>query len=1070
MPKILQHLLDHDFTSVLGQFSPTGPNVAVPPFVETTINGIKYTVIRSSDLPWGKKSLKGKPKTYSYFVIDPNPIGKGAYGEIFKAYLIDSKTNKINASKIWVDKKIKFFDNTDEEYKEKSEKEKSKFRERKLKKVRREASFLNQFYKTKVPVIVGSYAHIITEYLGEDDAIQYIEKANPKEPEAPISTLLPRVASANFKEKINLIKEICFAYNNLHHNTVQTGRALFHGDVKGNNIRIQYNEKKHVFDVYIVDFGLARHLGDNPETVFRTLKYLQDEFNIQNEGQLPKGTPYHLGFEAFEGYQGIFNDIYIFTVIFLIILDAKYPFKKKVAASQGFNQYSGQKMAARAAYDFTGLNVPKFPLNIDVAKFLIDFCNRMQNQNYLLRPSTDEVLTFIVALSNLCEVCEKYEAEKIIEAQQTLEKQIYTYSAKLALLSSGLWDVKIGDRQIPEFKLKKMGRRKSTQDSKEIELRKIKDTESVRGILATTATKTFEQLDFDQHPTFCEEIIQLYNTNQLTADSVQLDTVRLNFIKKYVTFENPIVEYDNNYYIILRFNSEEKPEYYLVDRTKRISPYSNELFAAQAIDFQTGAIIREQKTQPQKAVRVVKSVPVSTSSVPAGKQDMEIEPEKPTLNFSYIEFKPGIFEGQTVSLDTVTSTKNDAEFYEMISFLHTNNKLTKELAIVFGIFFAECKLTPDKIETLKKYANNTAILSLLTTLKQNNCFTKVVAEAILVDHNQALVFFKAVNILNHLKILTPKIMTMLVKNKQLCSTVSQLPQMSGEIVYLFILEKSAKEKIALINSLTHQQKRQLIAEIRFNPELKERFRVTNNKCEDIIKLLDFSIDSTYISKNKLTIRQAHIFSTLKQKYLSQESFVNFKYSIQSTQSVNLFDFILLADDADFCSKFLATFNTKQKLELLETVFENKELLCFYYPTGFENLKTVLADSIEFDLNNTVGKYKDKQKELIENDIPGMRCRFFGQILHAPNYEEEYDAAKLLINTIRSFIAGDVEAIANFYADDDGSGITLKHRCRHALQHGGLEKPAKEFMAFLNARKPMHQQVLPISGFELLNSP
>jgi hypothetical protein len=164
---------------------------------------------------------------------------------------------------------------------------------------------------------------------------------------------------------------------------------------------------------------------------------------------------------------GIKSDIRSFVPDFIEILGATDPYNLKNQHEFKTPEYF------QAQYDLTGLfegyDMPDYP--IDIKPYIVAFINRMQADRYDDRPDSDEVLRFFTTLDNFCKTYD----ESLVKLQKLKDTRIpqkesvsilnsfnddlnslKVYGAKLAVLSAGHWNRKIGEREIVANRGKKV--------------------------------------------------------------------------------------------------------------------------------------------------------------------------------------------------------------------------------------------------------------------------------------------------------------------------------------------------------------------------------------------------------------------------------------------------------------------------------------------------------------------------------------------------------------------------------------------------------------------------------------
>lgn len=243
--------------------------------------------------------------------------------------------------------------------------------------------------------------------------------------------------------------------------------AIHFGDVKGLNTQLNVDKFLKKMDVYPFDFGLAKTVTTDEIQAYPINAY---------------GTPEFIPYEALLAYEeaptkrGIKSDIYALTPLCLrilgvngdiIVYEKLQHFKRGNHAEMCLAHYGTDGL-------FNGCDISKYQPYEEFIKHCIEFfLNRMQDNEYDKRPSSDEVLRFFVTLNNFCKTFDK----------DSTDEKIPGYLAKLALLTNEAWDTNL-ENIFKDFS--------SLFD----------DNEELK-----SQYKTFENFDFDSHPGFCQSII-----------------------------------------------------------------------------------------------------------------------------------------------------------------------------------------------------------------------------------------------------------------------------------------------------------------------------------------------------------------------------------------------------------------------------------------------------------------------------------------------------------------------------------------------------------------------------------
>jgi len=164
----------------------------------------------------------------------------------------------------------------------------------------KEASFMankTRFSTFAPKVIHGNNIGFITQNFGEPLAVP--------DSQARHSKLHDKIAALSFENRIRLIYEIFHCFNIIHHHTAATGKAIYHGDIKLQNIlfKIETNIDGSIkFHVSVIDYGFSHIIEDaaDPDFVFSdeylgcTEAYAAPEVKEAGEGGI-KSDIYSLG-------------------------------------------------------------------------------------------------------------------------------------------------------------------------------------------------------------------------------------------------------------------------------------------------------------------------------------------------------------------------------------------------------------------------------------------------------------------------------------------------------------------------------------------------------------------------------------------------------------------------------------------------------------------------------------------------------------------------------------------------------------------------------------------------------
>lgn len=380
-----------------------------------------------------------------YFAIDcQDLLGSGAFGKVFKAYRVNDEGNldytNPFAAKIFNKRK--------------------NFR-------KKEAEFLGRYLKTELPWDDKQTIILISEFVAGEDLLVDEE-----------TKLHPNLAKLSFFERIDLITQICHCINLFHHKTPATGSAIIHSDIKGSNIRVSFDPKTRQINVQILDFGCTKEISSDPSAKI----HIQDGI----------GTMLYIGPELLEFEKGLKSDIYALAAIFAFILGATNPFQYK---EDVYKALGIQEHIFGIPYNFADLltDIPIQDYSINMKSLILGILNWMSHPDYKSRVDSDEVLQFFTTVYNYCKVFEMSPHETDL---------LNSYSAKLAILSQGLWNTKIDIKDVKKYKFKS-------------------DSDSLIEVGVEKQDSTFEQYDFSSNPKICQRILELMESGSLTESSVK---------------------------------------------------------------------------------------------------------------------------------------------------------------------------------------------------------------------------------------------------------------------------------------------------------------------------------------------------------------------------------------------------------------------------------------------------------------------------------------------------------------------------------------------------------------------
>lgn len=335
-----------------------------------------------------------------YVIDDTKLIGKGCFGSAYLTYLVDENDNiniKESEENLYVTKIIS-----------KGEFDAIAF----------ESKCFNKKSGPSEPPI-GNYDNllIVSKYFPGFDLSS--------------DETSPEVKALSFTDTANLLAQLAMAINLIHHHTASTGTGLFHGDIKGENIRVNIVESGNGFyriDATLLDYGFSVKIQGSA---------------ITEEGiRKLQGTPVYLAPELHFAMGGIKSDIRSLVPVVLRLLRAIHPFEYKHSATNQLDYLY-------AKYDFSGIFTDMFKtplfffngkcMDEQLKRLIIKFIEKMQHDDYGERPDSDELLQFFLALSNFCKTYQSLSAN-FTKAPTLAEcSQLNPFLAKLTILSEGLW-------------------------------------------------------------------------------------------------------------------------------------------------------------------------------------------------------------------------------------------------------------------------------------------------------------------------------------------------------------------------------------------------------------------------------------------------------------------------------------------------------------------------------------------------------------------------------------------------------------------------------------------------------
>jgi serine/threonine protein kinase len=340
---------------------------------------------------------KGKITDYKFFAFNKKRdlVGKGGFGKVYKCFPLDPQTGmKDLKTAPWAVKVISA---------EKFDKEEQR---------------LSLYYKTLTPI------------WGDTDEIYCLAEYFPGEDFFISDTdLNPKFSELKLGETFELFQQFCLALNLVHNKNTAKGNVVMHGDIKGNNIKINVNTSPYnkFFDVYLFDFGLSHEVEGK---------------NILLNLKRASGTLEYTAPEVYNDYlMGIRSDVRSFTPILIALFGGDDPFEykrdnlkmnSKVTESFFTTSYQLKGILNKFSEDLKAIPLP-------IEDIVKKFIERMQATTYSERPDSDELLQFSIALNNYYKLyCERNDPNRQ-EDCELIDELMSGYGAKLILCANGSW-------------------------------------------------------------------------------------------------------------------------------------------------------------------------------------------------------------------------------------------------------------------------------------------------------------------------------------------------------------------------------------------------------------------------------------------------------------------------------------------------------------------------------------------------------------------------------------------------------------------------------------------------------
>ncbi|WP_242432878.1 protein kinase domain-containing protein [Coxiella burnetii] len=326
-------------------------------------------------------------------------LGHGTFGVVYKAYSIDSNGN-IDEKRTWAAKvfRVENANATSQ-----------------IGKIMKEAEIFGRYYR------VDGWQRIESNKNDENlqsDFYLFFEYI----PGKSLGELLAKnTLNLTFEERVQLIFYIVQQLHLMHYFTPSTGKPIVHRDLKPLNIQVNIEKKAVTIEdktTYltnissaIFDFGLA----DESE---------KDEEIDSLKPTTLKGTSEYLSPEILSEKAGVRSDLYSLVPTIAELLGAPH---EKLFKNRKLDPKIGK-------YDLTDLQIDA-AYSKDIGPLIKEFLQKMQDDDYWKRPTTDEVLRFFTTLNKYCAInlCST-------KSEEEREERLAPHFAKLIILASGCWN------------------------------------------------------------------------------------------------------------------------------------------------------------------------------------------------------------------------------------------------------------------------------------------------------------------------------------------------------------------------------------------------------------------------------------------------------------------------------------------------------------------------------------------------------------------------------------------------------------------------------------------------------